>query len=105
MKIINSASKRSVASTTSTSSNQLSNGTIVDSIVDDDLKSFDEITSSGSTGNTEIASIKNVLQFKNEHPMNSNGDHLDIPTYEDELSYQDKVHANVRRLSNTVSRF
>ena len=104
LKLINSGRKRSVASTTSTSSNQLSNGTIIDNIADDDLKSFDEITSSGSTGNTEIASIKNGIHRKDEQFTNSGGENLDAVSSGDDLSYQDKLHANVRRLSNTVSK-
>ena len=97
--------KRSVASTASISSNKLSNGTIIDNIVEDDFKSFnlEEITSTGSTGNTEITSLKNGTDRREEHASVSIGDDFGIDGYAEDLSYQDKLHANVRRLSNTVS--
>ena len=95
MKKLSNGRKQSLGSTTSTSSNQFSNGTIIDNIGDDDLKSFnfEDVTSSGSTANTEITSIRNGIRGKD----------LDIVPGGDDLSYQDKLFENVRRLSNTVS--
>ena len=98
--------KRSVTSTTSISSNRCSNGTIIDNVADDDLKSFnlEEVASNGSTGNTEITSIKNGNHNKEERRVsNFSGVDIDSVAYVDDLSYQDKLFSNVRRLSNTVS--
>ena len=96
--------KRSVASSTSTSSNQLS-GTLTDNIPDDDLKSvnLEEITSIGSTGDTEITSVKNGARDKNESISSHINEDIDSVVYHEDVPYEDKLFANVRRMSNTVS--
>ena len=97
--------KRSVASSTSLSSNQLSSGTITDVIPDDDLKSInlEEITSIGSTGDTEITSVKNGARDKNESISSHINEDIDSVVYHEDVPYEDKLFANVRRMSNTVS--
>ena len=97
--------KRSVASSTSLSSNQLSSGTITDNIPDDDLKSvnLEEITSIGSTGDTEITSVKNGARDKNESISSHINEDFDSMGYHVDVPYEDKLFANVRRMSNTVS--
>ena len=94
-----------MASSTSTSSNQLSSGTITDNIPDDDLKSvnLEEITSIGSTGDTEITSVKNGARDKDESTSSHINEDFDSMGYHDDAPYQDKLFANIRRMSNTVS--
>ena len=94
-----------MASSTSLSSNQLSSGTITDNIPDDDLKSvnLEEITSIGSTGDTEITSVKNGTRDKDESTSSHINEDFDSMGYHDDVPYQDKLFANIRRMSNTVS--
>ena len=94
-----------MASSTSLSSNQLSSGTITDNIPDDDLKSvnLEEITSIGSTGDTEITSVKNGTRDKDESTSSHINEDFDSMGYHVDVPYEDKLFANVRRMSNTVS--
>ena len=94
-----------MASSTSLSSNQLSSGTITDNIPDDDLKSvnLEEITSIGSTGDTEITSVKTGARDKDESTSSHINEDFDSMGYHDDVPYQDKLFANIRRMSNTVS--
>ena len=95
--------KRSTASsTTSTLSNQFSNGTIVDDIADDE-QNFDDVPSSASTGNAEIRTIKNEIQRSPR--KNSGWVGHDLNAYKNDFKYQDAPYENIQRMSNTVSIF
>ena len=95
--------KRSTASsTTSTLSNQFSNGTIVDDIADDE-QNFDDVPSSASTGNAEIRTIKNEIQRSPR--KNSGWVGHDLNAYKNDFKYQDAPYENIQRMSNTVSTF
>ena len=96
-----SGRKRSTASsTTSTLSNQFSNGTIIDDIGDDD-QYLEDLPSSASTGNAEIRAIRNEISISPKK-KNSSVRH-DLNYNKTELSYQDVESDQFGQSSDTVS--